>query len=143
MITKFTDRRPVLSTVLVVLLFTVIPAAFMLTAVLVSGGQENGAWIVFIYALVLQVILWLKVERPILIILPFIMSLLGFIAAEIIYTISEGMAPVGQGPSPMVFLLSSAVVTLFGHVAAASIGGLLLYALIVIGKKLRDLITGR
>ena len=143
MIKEFTDRRPVLSTALVVALFTVVPGAFMLIVRAVTGSGSNASDAIFIYALILQLILWLKVERPILIVLPFIMSLIGFITAEIVYTVSQGTAPVGEGPSYLVFLFSSAVVTLFGHVAAASIGALLIYALIVIFRKVRELIMER
>ena len=143
MITEFTDRRPVLSTVLVTALFTVVPGAFMFIVKAVTGSGGDAAMIIFVYALVLQLILWLKVERPILIMLPFIMSLLAFIVSEIVYTVSESMAPIGQGPSPLVFFLSSALVTLFGTVAAASVGGLLIYAGIVIVKKIREVIVSR
>ena len=140
MITEFTDRRPALSAVMIVLLFTLVPGVFMLIADIVSGGTWNSATVVFVYALILQLILWLTVERPILIMLPFIMALLGFIVSEVVYTISEGMAPIGRGPSAPVFLFSSAVVTLFGAEAPGSIGGLLAYAVIVIVRKLRELV---
>ena len=143
MITEFTDRRPALSALLIVLLFAVIPGAFMFLVTLLTGGEENGAGIVFLCALVLQLILWLKVERPILIMLPFIMALLAFIVSEIVYTVSEGMAPIGQGPSLLAAFFASALVTLFGTIAAASIGGLLLYAVILIFRKLRELIMDR
>ena len=141
MITEFTDRRPALSAVMIALLFTLVPGAFMLITDLASGGTWNSPVIVFVYALVLQLILWLTVESPALIMLPFVMALLGFIASEIGYTVSLGMAPVGQGPGILAFLCSSAVVTLFGAEASGSVGGLLLYAVIVIARKLRELIA--
>ena len=143
MITEFTDRRPALSAVLIVLLFSLVPGTFMFIVKGATGSGGDAAQIIFIYALVLQLILWLKVERPILIMLPFIMALLGFIISEIVYTVSEGMAPIGQGPSPLVFLFSSAVVTLFGAEAAGNVGGLLIYAVIVIFRKIRELILSR
>ena len=141
MITEFTDRRPALSAVMIALLFTLVPGAFMLITDLASGGTWNSPVIVFVYALVLQLILWLTVESPALIMLPFVMALLGFIASEIVYTVSLGMTPVGQGPGILAFLFSSAVVTLFGAEASGSVGGLLLYAVIVIARKLRELIA--
>ena len=143
MITEFTDHRPILSAVIIVLLFTLVPGAFMLITDIVSGGTWNSAVTVFVYALILQLILWLTVERPILIVLPFIMALLGFIVSEIVYTVSLSMAPIGQGPSTFAFLFSSAVVTLFGAEASGNIGGLLVYAIIVIVRKLRELVTYR
>ena len=141
MITEFTDRRPTLSAVIIVLLFTLVPGAFMFITNIVSGGTWNSTIAVFVYALILQLILWLTVERPILIMLPFIMALLGFIVSEIVYTVSMSMAPIGQGPGILAFLFSSAVVTLFGTEASGSIGGLLLYAVIVIVRKLRELVV--
>ena len=141
MITEFTDRRPTLSAVIIILLFTLVPGAFMLITDIVSGGTWNSATTVFVYALILQLILWLTVERPILIMLPFIMALLGLIVSEIFYTVSESMAPIGQGPSDPALLFYSAAVTLFGAEAPGSIGGLLIYAVIVIVRKLRELVA--
>ena len=143
MITEFTDRRPALSAVIIVLLFTLVPGAFMLITDIVSGGTWNSATTVFVYALILQLILWLTVERPILIMLPFIMALIGFIVSETVYTISMSAAPIGAGPSPLAYLFSAAVVSLFGAVASGNVGGLLLYALIVILRKVRELIAAR
>lgn len=141
MITDFTDRRPALSAVVILLLFTLVPGAILVAGEL-SGG-ENAAKLAFVYILVLQVILWLKVERPILVMFPFILSLLGFIVSEIVYTVSMGMAPIGEGPSAPVLLFSSALVTIFGLVAAGSVGGLLAYGIMVIFRKLRELIVQR
>ena len=141
MITEFTERRPGLSALLIVLLFTLAPGVFMLCFSMATGGENNGAALVFVYALILQLILWLKVERPILIMLPFIMALIGFIVSEVVYTLSMSAAPIGMGPSAPAFLFSSALVILFGAEAAANIGGLLLYALVVIFRKLRELVT--
>ena len=141
MITEFTERRPALSAVIIVLLFTLVPGAFMLVADTVSGGAWNSTTAVFVYVLVLQLILWLTVERPILIMLPFVMALLGLIVSEIVYTVSMSMAPIGQGPSALALLFSSAAVTLFGVVAPGSIGGLLAYAVVVVVRKLRELIA--
>ena len=142
MITEFTDRRPTLSAVIIALLFTLVPGVFMLVTDIISGGAWNPMAAVFVYALILQLILWLTVERPILIMLPFIMALLGFIASEIVYTVSESMAPIGRGPSAPAFLFSSSMVALFGAEAPGSIGGLLIYAVIVIVRKLRELAAG-
>ena len=143
MMTEFTDRRPALSAVIIVLLFTLVPGAFMLITDIVSGGTWNSTTAVFVYALILQLILWLRVERPILIMLPFVMALLGLIVGEVVYTVSESMAPVGRGPGTLAFLFSSAAVTLFGAEAPGSIGGLLAYAVIVIVRKLRELAADR
>lgn len=143
MITDFTDRRPALSAVLITLLYTAVPGAFLLAAGYASGGSWNVEKIVVAYALVLQVILWRKVERPILILLPFLLALLGFIVSEIVYTVSLGSAPVGVGPSPLAFLLSSALVILFGSEAAGCVGGLLVYGLIVIVRKVREILAER
>ena len=143
MITEFTDRRPALSAVLIVALFAVIPGVFMLLGEFVLAGKVNAPGLVFFYILALQLILWLKVERPILIMLPFIMALFGFVVSEIVYTVSLSANPIGTGPSVLALLFSSALVTLFGTVAAGCIGGLLLYAVILILRKLRELIASR
>ena len=119
MIKEFTDRRPALSAGLIVALFTLVPGCVMLLAALLSGGRENAAGFVLI---------------------PFLMSLLGLIVSEIVYTVSAGMRPVGTGPGALAMLFSTAAVTLFGAEAAGSVGGLLLYVVISILKKLWELI---
>lgn len=143
MIAEFTDRRPALSAVLIVTFFTVVPGAFMFFVKGLTGSGGDAATIIFFYALVLQLILWLRVERPILIMLPFLMALFGFIVCEIVYTISSSAALPGVGPSPLVYFLSSAVVTLFGAEASGSVGGLIVYAIIIIFKKVREVIIYR
>lgn len=141
MITDFADRRPALAALVIALLFTLVPGAILVAGEL-SGG-ENAAKLAFVCILVLQVILWLKVERPILTMFPFILSLLGLIVSEIVYTVSMGMAPSGAGPSALVLLLSSILVTIFGLVAVGSVGGLLAYGVIVIFRKLWELAAQR
>ncbi|MDE6107487.1 MAG: hypothetical protein K2F83_02285, partial [Oscillospiraceae bacterium] len=116
MINEFTDRRPKLSAALIVFLFTAVPGAFLLIAEQMPGMGENAAKIAFVYVLILQLILWLKVERPILNFLPFILALLGFIISEVVYTVSLSAAPIGAGPSPLAYVFSAALVTLFGIV---------------------------
>ena len=143
MITEFTNRRPVLSTVLVVLLFFLVPGAFMVGASIATGGASSGTGVIFIYALILQFILWLKVERPILIVLPFILSLIGLVVSEIVYAVGRSVFSVGLGPGPYIHLFVSGAVGLTGHVAAASVGGLILYSLVVIFRKVREVITER
>lgn len=143
MIADFTDRRPALSAVLIALLFTLVPGAFVVAVELAFGGEADPMVAVVIYAAVLQVLLWCKVERPVLIMLPLIMAILGFIVSEIVYTVSLSRAPVGAGPSPLALIFSSALVILFGAEGAGSIGGLLVYGVIVIFKKLREVIACR
>ena len=140
MIKEFTDRRPALSALLVVALFTVVPGGVMCLAAALSGGRENAAGFVLVYTLLLQTLLWLKVERPILNLIPFVMSLLGLIVSEIVYTVSLSMTPVGVGPDAMAMLFSAGLVTLFGAEAAGSVGGMILYVGLAVLKKLWELI---
>lgn len=143
MLTEFTDRRPALSAAVILLLFTAVPGAFLLLAELMPGLGGLVPRLVFVYVLVLQVVLWCKVERPILVMSPLILSLLGFVVSEIVYTISIATPSAGAGAHPLVVLLSSVLVTLFGMLGAASVGGLLAYGGIVILKKLWGLAARR
>ena len=136
MIQEFTDRRPALSAVLIALLFTLVPGTVMLGTAYATGGRENAAGFILGYTLFLQTLLWIKVERPILNLLPFILSLMSFIVSEVVYTVSLSMAPIGAGPGLLAMLISSALVSHFGTVAAGSVGGLLLAAILAILKKL-------
>ena len=141
MITDFTDRRPALSALLIVFLFTVVPGAFLFLGELFGDGGISTK-IVFVYVLVLQVILWFKLD-PILVMTPFILSLLGFIVSEVVYTVSLSNAPVGAGPNFSALLFSSALVVLFGIVGVGSVGGLLVFGAIIILKKLWESIVRR
>lgn len=140
---EFADRHPTLSAVIVAALFTVVPGALMFLMKALSGSGGNAGTILFLYALALELFLCLKMEHPILFMLPFAIVLIGFIVCEVVYTVSESMNPPGVGPSALVFLLSSAVVTLFGAEAAGIVGGLLAWPVISLLRKIWDAIVYR
>lgn len=141
MLTEFADWHPRLSALIIAVLYTVVPGVFMLAADTLSGGRINTALIVVIYAFVLQLILWFKVERPALIMLPFGMILVGFVVCEIVYTVAMSAVAPGETPSLLAMLFSSAIVTVFGAEAAGVIGALLCYGVIVIVRKVWQIIT--
>lgn len=138
---EFADWHPRLSALIIAVLYTVVPGVFMLVADTLSGGRINTALIVVIYAFAVQLVLWLKIERPALIILPFGMILVGFVACEIIYTVAMSAVAPGETPSLLAMLFSSAIVTVFGAEAAGVIGALLCYGIIVIVRKVWQMIT--
>ena len=139
MLNYFTDRHPALSALIIAALFTVIPSA----AMLFLGGIVNMPVVIFVYALVIQVILWMTVERPILVFMPFILALVGFIVAEIIYTVSESAAAPGAGVGQTAFVVSSLIVTVFGAESAASVGAIVCYGIISLVRKIWDAIAHR
>lgn len=143
MITEFTDRRPGLSGLIIALLVTVAPGLFLLASSLLSGGRFNADRAVLIYTFALQVLLWLKVERPILVMLPFMIALLGFVAVEILYTVAAGLRPPGMGPGMPIALLSGVLVQVFGIDAICFIAGMVAYGLIRLVKKLWELAVRR
>ena len=138
MITDFADFHPRLSALIIVLLFTLIPGGFMLLTGLLFGDAVNTAKILFFYALAIQLILSFKVERPILVMLPFVMMLGGFVVCEIVYTISLSMARPGAGPSAAAYFFSSAIITLFGSEITGVIAGLLIGGLISLVRMFRE-----
>ena len=140
---EFADWHPRLAALIIAALYTVAPGVFMLVAGTLSGGRINTALIVVIYAFVLQLILWFKIERPALIMLPFGMILVGFVACEIIYTVAMSAVAPGGAPSPLAMLFSSAIVTVFGAEAAGVVGALLCYGVVVIVRKVWQMITHR
>ncbi len=139
----FTDRRPTLSAVIIFLLYTVASTALYLGLELLFGGAVNSAAVVFVYALVIELALCLSVDRPILAFMPFLIMLCGFIASEIIYTVSMGMNAPGNGPGAAAFLISSAIVTVFGAEAAGILGAFLCFLAITVIKKLVSFIKYR
>ncbi len=138
MIRDFSEFHPVLSALIVAALFSVVPGAFLLVLDILAGGAFNdlAMKILFVYFFVLELLLCFQVERPILWLLPFVMSLLGCIACEIIYTLSMGLQSPGMGPGPLGFIFSSALIILFGCEAAAVVGALFCYGLIAVIRSL-------
>ena len=143
MINYFTDRHPALSAIIIAVLFTVVPSATMLAVDTATGGTVNMPVVIFLYALVIQVILWMNVERPILVFMPFIISLIGFIVAELIYTVSESTALPGAGADPVTYVASSVIVTVFGAESAASVGAIICYGIILLGRKIWESVFKR
>ena len=131
MLNYYTDRHPALSALIIAALFTVIPSA----AMLFLGGFINMPVVIFVYALVIQVVLWMTVERPILVFMPFILSL--------IYTVSESAAAPGAGVGQTAFVVSSLIVTVFGAESAASVGAIVCYGIISLARKIWDAIAHR
>lgn len=143
MIRDFTDRCPKASAAIITVLFTLVPMTLTLASQYIFGERLNVPLLIFIYSLIIEFIMWETIERMILIFFPFMMMLIGFISAEIIYTLSETASIPGMGPDPVVYLISSLMVTVFGAEAAGFIGAIVLHALVVIGKKLCELIKER
>lgn len=142
-IRDFADRSPRLSAVIIFCLFTVIPTAFSILADIFSQGSLNSPMIIFLFALAVEFILWNCVERPILVFMPFLISLVGLILAEIVYSVSLGVAGPGGGPSATAFWLSSVMTVVFGAEAAAFVGSLALFGLEKIIVKIVDFIRER
>ncbi len=138
MIQDFSDRHPALSAVTIATLFSIVPGAFLVILDVLSGGTLNdiALKISFVYFFALELVLCFQVERPILWLLPFAMSLLGCIACEIIYTLSMGLQAPGVGPDPLGYLISSALIILFGCEAAAVVGALFCFGLISLVRSL-------
>ena len=135
MLAEFADRNPRLSALIIALLYTVVPALFMLAADTLSGGRINTALILVIYAFAVQMVRWFTLERPILIMLPFGMILIGFVVCELIYTLAQSAVRPGMPPSALAVFFSSAVVTVFGAEVVGVIGALLCYGIIVTVRK--------
>ena len=143
MLAEFADRNPRLSALIIALLYTVVPALFMLIADILSGGRINTPIIVVIYAFAIQLIMWFKLERPILIMLPFGMILIGFVVCELAYTIARGAVSPGTPPSALAVYFSSAIVTVFGAEVVGVIGALLCYGIIVTVRKFCQILLHR
>ena len=138
MIREFTDRRPTASAVLLFVLFFVVPGLFLLimSLLLPESGDGIAISVISVYAFVLEFILLVSVERPALIGQPFIMALLGFIIAEIVYTVSESANPIGAGPGAIAFLVSNAVITILGSEVGSILAALPAYWLFLAVRKL-------
>ena len=132
MLNIYSERYPVLSGFIVAGLFTVVPGAVMLITQAITGDAGNAGNFIFLYALALELFMCFTIGRFSLLVLPFGMSLVGFIIAEIIYTVSQGLSPQGIGPDPITFWISSFLVTLFGVVSAGVLAAPFCYGFIAL-----------
>ena len=127
MINDFTDRNPRLSGVIIVVLFTLVPTLFFIITNIVFRGELNTAKILIVYALLLQAVLSIKVERMSLVILPFIVMIFAVFLCEAIYLVSVGLKPPGAGPDAVAYMFSSVIAAVFGPemigIVTALIGG--------------------
>lgn len=132
----FTEWHPALAGWIEAALFTVVPGVFMLLSGIISSGEFNSALAVVIYAFVLQMILWIFVERMWLVWLPFIIVLGGFIVSEIVYTVSLSMNLPGEGPGMFGMIFSTAVVSVLGAEAGGIVGAIFVNLIAAGVKKL-------
>ena len=138
MIRDYTDRCPGSSAGIIFLLFAVLPALLLIPTQILFPGPFSDLAVRFIsiYAFVLQLLLLLHVERPILVMQPFLMGLAGLILSEILYTVSESAYETGMGPSGLMYLISSALVIIFGSELGSILAALPAYWLILAVRKL-------
>lgn len=137
MIDDFTDRRPVLSGVLIALLFTLVPAVFIIIEAILPWVELNTAAILIVYAIVIQGILSLKVERMSLVMLPFVITVIAVLICELVYFISAGLHPPAEGPGEIAYMFSSVLVAVFGPEAVGVVISLLVCSLISTVRELR------
>lgn len=138
MIRSFTDRRPFASALLIMAFLFFVPMALMAADDMLLFGALHAASLFFYFSLAVQVTMLLTVERPVLIAEPFIIGLIGLSAGEILYAVSESAASPGYGPSPLAYYVSSYLIAISGGNAAAAVGAVILYILILIGRKIYE-----
>ena len=145
MIRDFTDRRPVASGVAIFVLFFVAPGVFLLimSLLLPGRGGDIAISIISVYAFVLEFLLLLQVERPALVAQPFLMALIGFIIAEIVYTVSQSSHAIGAGPGLFAVLFSDALITVLGSEVGSVLAALPAYWLFLGIRKLIEHIRYR
>lgn len=143
MITDFADRHPAVTAWIIAALFTVLPASFMFLVDWLSDGEVNTALICLFYAFAVQLVLWLTVRRPILVVMPFLIIVIGFVVSEILYTVAISMQTPGAGVGRVVLSLCSAIVTVFGAEAVGVLVAPFVFGLICIVKKICECIRYR
>ncbi len=140
---EITDRRPVLSGWVIVLLYTVLPMIAMALSRIFLGRTFNIELIVLLYAFAIQLILWRNVEQFILVMLPFVLMLIGLILGEIAASICGGLPAKYDAVSSVIYLCATAVIQLCGTEVCGILGAMLANALICMGKTVWEAVTGR
>lgn len=138
MIRSFTDRRPGLSGVLIVAVLFVLPVCLMVVDDFILMGALHVAAVFFYFSIAAQTVLFMTVERPVLAAEPFVLGLIGLCVGEILYAVSESAVGPGAGPGVLAYFTSSYLIAVCGGNAAAAVGALILYFLILAGRKIYE-----
>lgn len=138
MIREFTDRHPGASAALIAAGLYLVPGVLMFLDDMLLRGRLHAASLFFFFSLAVQTAMFLTVGRPILAVEPFILGLVGLCAGEILYALSESVAAPGMGPSPGAYLISSYLIAVSGGNAAAAVGALVLFLILLLGRKVYE-----
>ncbi len=138
MIKSFTDRRPGVSAALIAVFFFAVPGVLMFADDMLFRGALHMASVFFFLSLAAQTVMMAAVERPILIMEPFLLGLALLVVADVAYYASMAAGAPGAGPSYAVYVASAYGVSVGGGNAAAAVGALILHFLILAGRKIYE-----
>lgn len=132
MLTYYTDRYPKISGALIVLMTTIVPMLFVFATTAIFGEDFPSAHIIIALAFVMQLVLSFGVERMILSMIPFIVTLFGVLICEGLYLAVQVTAQVAATRVMLGYTLLSLGVSAFAPEFVGVVCGLILYAVISI-----------
>lgn len=131
MLTDISNRHPRIFGLVTVLAMVFVPAIFMLLAKAIFGDDFPSEKLIFAVSFALELILCFTIERFILLVIPFIVTLFGVIGCEMIYLAALVSASSSVNPSVEYSLLSMGV-AVFGPEFVGIVAALIVYAVIEI-----------
>ena len=138
MIRSFTDRKPGVSAALIAVFFFAVPGVLMFADDMLFRGALHMASVFFFLSIAAQTVMIATVERPILVMEPFLLGLVCLIVSDVAYFVSESAAAPGTGPSAAVYIASAYGVSVGGGNAAAAVGALIVYFVLLAGRKIYE-----
>lgn len=134
----FSDRRPGIFGLMLVLLLTLAPAIFVTACYFVFGYDFNSARIVLIFTFFLELAMLFWTDRPVMIAAPFLISLAGIVLLEIInFLVPAFGALAGEGAYEMsvgaVNIGSYVLMTVFGSEVTGCFSAVPAYFLLKLG----------
>lgn len=132
MLTYYTDRYPRISGAVIVFMTTVIPMLFIFATTAAFGEDFPSSHIIIAAAFVMQLVLSFGIERMILSMIPFIVTLFGVLICEGIYLAVQVTAQVAASHVRFGYTLLSLGVAAFAPEFVGVVCGLILYAVISI-----------
>ncbi len=133
----YSDRRPGIFGLIIVLSQTLLPMLFVAVCYFVLGYGFNSAIVIWLFTFVLEIAMLLWTERPVIVATPFIIPLAGIVLIEIINFLGPAFGQLGGDSSYMksniiVEFLSYVMMTVFGSEVTACFAAVPAYLLIKI-----------
>lgn len=129
----FSDRRPALFGLILVLSLTVLPAAFVLLGFFIGGYDFNSAGAILVFAFLLELAMLFWTERPVMIAAPFLIPLGGLVVLQMVNYMGASLAQIFPAAEAVTDIASFVMITVFGAEVTGCFAAVPVYFIIRLG----------